>query len=469
MAGHEHSVSALPASTCSTRQQGCTLSPTTQLLSPSSQNSSPLGGQVVPQSTMSTFATDSSPQCNRPDNEHQTSMSNIQSVNSSCQPGNNENVSCVSVSGIMTVNGRRIIPASQTDKLAAPPRQIRTSIVPHSLPVPVYRAPTWLPPGIRFPPTNNLRSPYYVQTWSTSEASGGHQSDSQRSPSSCRAAVDPLEQFMEVDDVDAETSYVDNLTTGGTTRRVDVNQCVVCLRRLSCRSALLMHYRTHTGQRPFRCRLCGRAFTTKGNLKTHMGVHRSKSPFRAVHVCPVCRKQFSNGVVLQQHVRLHSQGGSTQLTATHPPSSLSHLSTTGHHAIVAPTPLVMTSSLPAYLPFPPFFPFPATTLESFPAVVTYMHNRSRGNVKNEGELANQSLELELVNFNIRPPQSVTVHILRRRLGLETLAGQWTFLDSKRLTSCAPNSFDAVYTNRLCLQGYLLKNIKHYLSERILMY
>ncbi|CAF4935009.1 unnamed protein product, partial [Rotaria sp. Silwood1] len=59
-----------------------------------------------------------------------------------------------------------------------------------------------------------------------------------------------------------------------TTNKNDSNECVVCKRILSCQSALKMHYRTHTGERPFRCRICLRAFSTKGNLKTHMNIHR---------------------------------------------------------------------------------------------------------------------------------------------------------------------------------------------------
>uniref|UniRef100_A0A8D0MMQ8 Spalt like transcription factor 4 n=1 Tax=Sus scrofa TaxID=9823 RepID=A0A8D0MMQ8_PIG len=53
----------------------------------------------------------------------------------------------------------------------------------------------------------------------------------------------------------------------------DPNECLICHRVLSCQSSLKMHYRTHTGERPFQCKICGRAFSTKGNLKTHLGVH----------------------------------------------------------------------------------------------------------------------------------------------------------------------------------------------------
>ncbi|XP_044048230.1 sal-like protein 1 [Siniperca chuatsi] len=83
----------------------------------------------------------------------------------------------------------------------------------------------------------------------------------------------------------------------------DPNECVICHRILSCQSALRMHYRTHTGERPYQCKLCGRAFTTKGNLKTHQAVHRATIPLRVQHFCPICQRKFTNAVVLQQHVR----------------------------------------------------------------------------------------------------------------------------------------------------------------------
>ncbi|CAD5117038.1 DgyrCDS5864 [Dimorphilus gyrociliatus] len=50
--------------------------------------------------------------------------------------------------------------------------------------------------------------------------------------------------------------------------------CNICYKTFACKSALDIHYRSHTKERPFQCDVCERSFTTKGNMKQHMLTHK---------------------------------------------------------------------------------------------------------------------------------------------------------------------------------------------------
>lgn len=167
--------------------------------------------------------------------------------------------------------------------------------------------------GILFPGTHQIpHIPPVSTTGPTSTVSTSEMIDPAKDPAIYSSLLprpgsndNSWESLIEITKT-SETSKLQQLVDNIEHKLSDPNQCIVCHRVLSCKSALLMHYRTHTGERPFKCKICGRAFTTKGNLKTHMGVHRAKPPLRVLHQCPVCHKKFANTLVLQQHIRLHT-------------------------------------------------------------------------------------------------------------------------------------------------------------------
>ena len=39
--------------------------------------------------------------------------------------------------------------------------------------------------------------------------------------------------------------------------------CNICFKTFACHSALEIHYRSHTKERPFKCAICDRGFSTK--------------------------------------------------------------------------------------------------------------------------------------------------------------------------------------------------------------
>ena len=115
------------------------------------------------------------------------------------------------------------------------------------------------------------------------------------------------ESFIEVDKSKEALKLKAMISNMGNPKQNNPNECVLCRRVLSSKSALQMHYRVHTGERPFKCKICERTFTAKGNLKTHMGVHRSKPPMRLFPQCLVCHRKFADSVLLQQHMETHTE------------------------------------------------------------------------------------------------------------------------------------------------------------------
>ena len=43
--------------------------------------------------------------------------------------------------------------------------------------------------------------------------------------------------------------------------------CQICFKVFACNSALEIHYRSHTKERPFKCTVCDRGFSTKVIMK----------------------------------------------------------------------------------------------------------------------------------------------------------------------------------------------------------
>ncbi|XP_037084898.1 homeotic protein spalt-major-like [Pollicipes pollicipes] len=55
-------------------------------------------------------------------------------------------------------------------------------------------------------------------------------------------------------------------------------RCHYCGKIFGSDSALQIHVRSHTGERPYKCNICGNRFTTKGNLKVHFQRHSARFP-----------------------------------------------------------------------------------------------------------------------------------------------------------------------------------------------
>ncbi|XP_038608401.1 zinc finger protein Eos isoform X1 [Tachyglossus aculeatus] len=84
-------------------------------------------------------------------------------------------------------------------------------------------------------------------------------------------------------------------------------KCDVCGMVCIGPNVLMVHKRSHTGERPFHCNQCGASFTQKGNLLRHIKLHSGEKPFK----CPFCNYACRRRDALTGHLRTHSVSSPT--------------------------------------------------------------------------------------------------------------------------------------------------------------
>ncbi|XP_053628365.1 zinc finger and BTB domain-containing protein 7A isoform X7 [Cherax quadricarinatus] len=91
------------------------------------------------------------------------------------------------------------------------------------------------------------------------------------------------------------------VTRTNLTSNAKLHQCTYCSYITPRKDHLIMHIRTHTGEKPFACPYCPSRFVQKGTLSNHIRIHTGEKPFS----CPFCTQSFARNSHLRSHMLTH--------------------------------------------------------------------------------------------------------------------------------------------------------------------
>ncbi|KAL3097928.1 hypothetical protein niasHS_000663 [Heterodera schachtii] len=79
------------------------------------------------------------------------------------------------------------------------------------------------------------------------------------------------------------------------------DRCTFCQKVFTNRSNLIVHLRSHTGEKPYKCQLCPYACAQSSKLTRHMRTHGQQG--KEVYNCNICQMPFSVHSTLEKHMR----------------------------------------------------------------------------------------------------------------------------------------------------------------------